>query len=447
MQFIDQMDGCIPSPSLFRDAVANYKVEITSGLIVRFVNLDNAATTPPFQCVEEAVLDFMSGYGSVHRGAGAKSRVSTDAYEHARKQILSHVGAPPGSYLVFTGNTTGAMCAAAHYLSFIAGNIMVSSIEHSSSWLPFVVSEGRRTCEYSASDDAIFSAGSRRVHRYALDFRGDFDLAEIRRQLTHGQVKAVVVTASSNITGYIPDIRAIAAMAHAHGAYVVLDACQYIPHHHVDMVALGVDFLAASGHKFYAPYGGGFLVAPKMLLDSVVPYQMGGGNLPYISSDGDPMRQPTQAAHDPGTPNALGAITMAAALDKLASIGYASIEAQEHELTRMAWEGLRALPKIKTLVPSRHLNTVVPFVVDGVPSKEVARRLNDDFGIGIRAGSFCTYEYIRQVLGITDDSDIVAAVRAGDMSKVPAVCRASVGLQNSEEDVTRFLAAMKEIAS
>jgi selenocysteine lyase/cysteine desulfurase len=109
------MEERINQKQLFSDEIQNYKIDTKKLGKVRYVNLDNAATVPPFKSVQKKVNDYLISYGSVHRGAGIKSQISTDIYENSRNVIKRFVGAPKDAYVLFTGNTTGAMNAAAYY--------------------------------------------------------------------------------------------------------------------------------------------------------------------------------------------------------------------------------------------------------------------------------------------------------------------------------------------
>lgn len=436
--------------NIFSTAILNYKIDTIRRGHARYVNLDNAATTPPLLAVEKAVSDFIQSYGSVHRGAGAKSRLSTQSYERARETIKQCVNAPKGSYVILTGNTTGAMNMAAHFFSQLEGKIAVSPIEHSSSWLPWVVAEGQKAIgdkqvplsELSTLHSTVQELGHRQVLKYAINDKWEFDLNSIEQVLSNNQIKALVVTASSNLTGYTPEIRPISELAHKHGALLVLDACQYIQHHPLDMEALGIDLMAASGHKFYAPYGGGFLIGPKYFFDCFLPYQIGGGNLPYITQDGTFLRYLNEQAHDPGTPNSIGAISMAAALTELKSIGLKNVEQHERSLALKAYRGLAANSAIQLHVTSSQLTTVLPFTVRGVHCRTFADELNKQFGIGVRAGSFCVYDAIRQLLRIEDETPIIDAVKQGDQAGIPGIIRASFGLCNTENDVELLIDAV-----
>ncbi len=438
---------------LFSKDVLHYQVETKQLGKVDYVNLDNAATTPPLITVQQGVDDYLKTYGSVHRGAGTKSKISTDVYEQTRQTIKEFVGAPENFYVLFSGNTTGAMNTAAYFFSFLDGKVAVSEIEHSSSWLPWVKTEGEKSLGAGRVDfqhvpetqERIQEEGRKTVLRYPLNNEGEFDLAGIEEMLKTNKIKAFVLTASSNLTGYRPDIRKIGELVHKYGAYYIVDACQFLQHHKIDMMEMGIDFLAASGHKFYAPYGGGFLIGPKNFLDEFLPYQIGGGNLPYITKEGVFLRYKNQLAHDPGTPNAVGAVSMAIAFNQLKAMGIDKIEAYESGLARRAYEAMKKNKKVRLFVRDNHLSTVIPFVIVDQDSRAVAERLNKEFGIGVRAGSFCVYDVVRNLLEIKDESKIVEAVNHGDTSLIPGIIRASFALCNTNADVDRLIQAINFI--
>ena len=440
---------------LFSDDIANYQVQSKVLGKVKYVNLDNAATTPPFLSVQKAVKEYLTLYGSVHRGAGTKSILSTEIYEQTREDIKTFVSAPEDSYVIYSSNTTGAIGNLAYFFSFLDGKVAVSEIEHSSSWLPWVKAEGERSFgnvrvnieDIAKSQENIQVEGRKMVIKYPLNNQGEFDLDGIETLLKTEKIKAFILTASSNVTGYCPDIKKIGSLVHKYGALFVVDACQFIQHHQVNMLDMGIDFLVASGHKFYAPYGGGFVVGPRDFFDVFLPYQIGGGNLPYITKEGEFLRYKNQLAHDPGTPNAVGAVAMAVALNQLKAIGINNIEKRETDLAKRAYNSLKVNKNVHLLVKENHLSTILLFTIEGHDSGEVARRLNDEFGIGVRAGSFCAYDMMRKLLNITDESEIVNAIRIGDLSLIPNAVRASISICNTPDDIDRFIYAIKQIAS
>ena len=440
---------------LFSKRIQNFGVKVSSGETLRYVNLDNAATVPPFKKVEEDVETYLESYGSVHRGSGIKSKVSTDVYEDSRRVIKNFVNAKKDDYVLFTGNTTGAMNSAAHFFSFLSGKVAVSAIEHSSSWLPWIKAEGiKKLGEKQVSIDEvedlaqeIQKLGREQVVQYGVNDDFEFDLESIEQVFKENDIKVFVLTASSNATGYCPDIKAIGEIVHKYGAFFVVDGCQFIQHHKTDMQEMGIDFLAASGHKFYAPYGGGFLVGPKDFFDRFISYEIGGGNLPYITKDGEFLRYKNQLAHDPGTPNAVGAVAMASAITKLEEIGIENVNKYETSLTKKAFDALSKNPKVELYVSKKHLNTVIPFNIKGELPQQIAQKLNDDFGIGVRAGSFCVYNVVRHLLKIEDDATIVEDVKLGKANAVPGFIRASFSLCNTDEDVDKFIDAINLITN
>ncbi|PIW90944.1 MAG: hypothetical protein COZ91_03095 [Candidatus Nealsonbacteria bacterium CG_4_8_14_3_um_filter_39_7] len=181
----------IDPEKLFSKESLCYQVETDRLGKVSYVNIDNAATTPPFISVQNGVNDYLKTYGSVHRGAGTKSKISTDIYEQTRQVIKNFVGAPENFYVLFSGNTTGAMNNVAYFFSFLDGKVAVSEIEHSSSWLPWIKAEGERSLGANRVDFAhvhetqekIQEAGREMVLRYPLNSEGEFDLAGIEEML------------------------------------------------------------------------------------------------------------------------------------------------------------------------------------------------------------------------------------------------------------------------
>lgn len=444
----------INSQKLFSRDTQNFSVKTKNFGHVRYVNLDNAATTPCFFEVEKQLKKFLTTYGSVHRGAGEKSKISTTQYENAREIIKKFVNAPADSYVLFTNNTTGAVNTAAHFFSFLKGKVAVSEIEHSSSFLPWIKAEGIKKlgatpvsslAKMAKVNTQIQKLGGKNVVVYSLDKNLQFNIQDIENVLKNNNIKVFVLTAASNVTGYCPDIKKIGRIVHKYGVYYLVDACQFVQHHKLDMREMGIDFLAASGHKFYAPFGGGFLIGPKKFLDKFLPYQIGGGNLPYITETGEFLRYENQLAHDPGTPNAVAAITMATAMKVLGKIGLPNVEKYEKNLARKIFAHLRSKKEVELYVDSSTLNTVIPFNIKDIPASVVADRVNAEYGVGVRAGSFCSYKFIRKLLNIKDERAIISAVKRGDKSKIPSLIRVSVGLCNCLADVKRFNKALDEI--
>ncbi len=438
----------IKTKDLFAKRLLKFTVPSSRYGSVPYVNLDNAATTPPFAEVMLLADQFMCSYDSVHRGSGYKSNYTSSLFDESRAIIKKFVNAPSDSQVVFTGNTTGAMNLIATLMAQENGYIMYSNLEHSSSRLPFVIQEGLRRTG-SRELDAVQTAGLDGVLQYTIDPKtGGVNLEDFTQAFrSKGKIKAVVLTASSNLTGAIPNIKAIARKAHSMGAWLILDACQYLQHHALDMQALGADFVCASGHKFYAPYGEGFLVGPAVFFNQHVPYRIGGGNLPWIDRNGRFVMLHQELTQDAGTPNALGAVAMGKALCILRDLELSEVEKYERSLTSSLLEGIRSLEHLE-IFSSSEASSLVTFRHRKIASEEIASMLNEEYGIGVRAGQFCTYEAIRQLCGIDEEEDrrLVDGIIAhsGDFKR-PSLVRASVGLCNTQNDVDRLLEALTEL--
>ncbi|HAG99216.1 MAG TPA: aminotransferase, partial [Ktedonobacter sp.] len=243
---------------------ARTEVPLFDGKRVRYVNLDSAASTPPLVKVRQAVEDFLPWYSSVHRGAGYKSRLSTYLYEHAREVVMRFSNANPATHVVvFVRNTTEALNLLSHRIVLEAGELILTTrLEHHSNLLPWY------RCPYELAE---------------LTPDGSIDMEDLEQRLKKhkGKVRLVTVSAASNVTGILPDIRRIARLAHAHGALIAVDAAQLLPHRSFAMGAVSdperIDLMAFSGHKLYAPYGSGALVMPATLFADGEPMLVGGG--------------------------------------------------------------------------------------------------------------------------------------------------------------------------
>ncbi|OMQ15973.1 hypothetical protein A7K94_0205740 [Modestobacter sp. VKM Ac-2676] len=226
----------------------------------RHVDLDAAATTPASAGVVRAVQDFLPWYASVHRGAGAKSQFTSARYEQARESLVRFVGADPATHVaLFPGNTTAGLNLIAFRLGLTRDDVVVTTaVEHHANLLPW-----RRHA---------------RVRIVDVDRSGTFDVDAVVTALDERPTPRVLaVSGASNVTGWMPDLAGIAAAARARGVLVVVDGAQLVPHRPVDMAALGIDALAWSGHKMFAPFGAGGLVVDRRLLADGEPSSSGVG--------------------------------------------------------------------------------------------------------------------------------------------------------------------------
>lgn len=454
----------------FAENTLNYQVTLLGGRSVRYVNLDNAATTTPFLRVTKELGRELWEYGSVHRGAGEKSKISTKRYEEARRTVRGFVNGKSDDYVVFTSNTTIGMNQLAYFFAYVKGKVMVSDIEHSSSYLPWVFQEGlKRTPEQVSLEDVltgknqdlndkILERGQKQVIKYKTNEDFSFDLGDIGRILSEQRlkgederVKVLIVTGASNVTGYKPPLKELADMAHKYNAMIVVDGCQLLQHEKVGMQKQGLDFVVFSGHKMYAPFGGGAIVGNKKILDAFWPYQMGGGNFPYITNEGGVIRDKKEGAHEPGSPNFAGARAIHHAIKEFEKIGLGRIAWYEHKLVEYAFNELQKIDKVKLYVKRNPKGTfdrsLITFNIQGFSPDMVANVLNNFYGIGVRAGSYCVYEFSRRINNITaeEDKKIAEKVRKGIKDEIPGSVRASFSIYNNIEDADRLILGVKEM--
>ncbi len=399
-------------------------VPTLSGDRVEYANLDHAASTPAFDRVVRAVEAATRTYSSVHRGTGWLSRVTSAHHEAAREEVARFVGARPGDAVVFTRNTTDAVNLLARSLPRDTSVIVFAS-EHHATLLPWSPRDTVRLPVPASVRDAevlletalaALPPGTARRPRSAL----------------------VVLTAASNVTGEIWPVERLTAVARRHGARVLLDAAQYAAHRTIDLGALGVDWVAFSGHKVHAPFGTGALAGRVDWLDAAAPYLAGGGATAAVTERG--IRWVTgPARHEAGSPNVLGAVALAAACATIRE-HRAAIEEHEERLGRRLVEELRGIPGVTTysLFGNDHdRGPVVTFTVDGLDSQLVAAALSAEHGIGVRAGKFCAHLLVDELL---EDGPGAGSAHA-------TAVRVSAGLATTAEHVERLLAAVAVLAA
>jgi selenocysteine lyase/cysteine desulfurase len=407
------------------------QVPLLGGGRIRYVNFDNAASTPPFHAALDAVNGLAPWYSNVHRGAGFKSRLSTWAYETARADVEQHLGLErEASVVLFTRNTSEAINMVASRYAFAPGAVVLTtSMEHHSNELPWrrvaeVVHVGLTPCGAVDEDDL-----AQKLERY------------------QGRVALLAVTGASNVTGLLNPVHTWAEWAHAVGARILVDAAQLAPHRPIDLGHSGephhLDFLAFSGHKFYAPFGAGVLVGPRDCFAEGEPYQVGGGTVDLVA-EGSVSWTGLPAREEAGTPCIMGAVALGAALRTCNQIGWRRIMAHEAELTTLALQQLGAIPGLTIYGGAgRPRVGVIAFNLAGIPHGLVAGILSQEWGIGTRSGCFCAHSYIRHLLRLDERWSDPARLRA--VEPMPGAVRISFGVYNTCDEVLRLGEALRSI--
>ncbi|MFI6806145.1 aminotransferase class V-fold PLP-dependent enzyme [Streptomyces luteogriseus] len=423
---------CAPLPVLGRDVT----VPLVTGGEVTYAALDYAASAPALQRVWDDVAAYAPYYGSVHRGAGYLSQLSTDLFENARRTVAEFLDCREGDQIVFTRSTTDSLNLLAAALPADC-RVFVFETEHHASLLPW---RGARVTYLDAP----------RSPREAVE--------TLERALADRDPYGptlVCVTGASNVTGELWPVRELAAAAHAHGARIVLDAAQLAPHHEVSVADLDVDWVAFSGHKLYAPFGSGVLAGRADWLRAAEPYLAGGGASRKVGrrEDGgvDVEWHDSAARHEAGSPNVIGAYALASACKALTEAGFDTLVAREQYLVRTVREGLADVPQVRFLSlfgDDAPRVGVLSFVVEGWNSSHFAAALSAEYGIGVRDGLFCAHPLLRTLLG----SDPQAQGECGSPEAAPGekslnAIRVSFGAGTPDEHVERFVRAVKELVA
>jgi selenocysteine lyase/cysteine desulfurase len=230
---------------------------------------------------------------------------------------------------------------------------------------------------------------------------------------------------------------------------VVVDAAQLAPHRPIDMTALGVDALALSGHKMYAPYGSGALIAPRRLFEIGEPFLVGGGAVKAVSFD-DVVWADAPDREEAGSPNVLGAIALAAATNELRADGWSDLLRHERALTVALDRELATVPGLQRYGPvGEERLPVAAFNIDGVPHGLLAARLAAEHGIGVRNGCFCAHPYMSRLLSLSEEQvwQFHRDVQRHQHHQIPGAVRASANRGTSLADIAALGAALRDIAA
>lgn len=380
----------------------------------KLVFLDSAASAQKPECVIEAEANcYRSAYANIHRGVYQLSETATTNFEATREKARSFLNAKSVKEIIFTrGATEGVNIAALSYgRKFLSAGdeVLVSVLEHHSNFVPW-----QFLCEEKAAKFVVSG----------LNVRQTFCPKDFISKLS-AKTKVVALTMLSNALGVkVPVAEMIAEVRkRAPGAVVLLDAAQAVAHQTIDVQALGADFLVFSGHKLYGPSGTGVLWGREELLAAMPPVFGGGDMISSVTIEKTELND-LPYKFEAGTPNIAGIIALASALDYLSTLGLDKISAHEQQLVNLLEEELYSIKGVNVLGPRGEHHALIAFTVDGIHPHDLSQFL-DSKDIAVRAGHHCAQPLLK-ALGIN------------------ASTRASFGVYNSEEDVARFSAALKE---
>lgn len=374
------------------------------------VYLDNAATTQKPTVVLEALRSYYeTDNANVHRGVHTLAERATSQYEASRQLVADFIKAKSSKEVIFTRGTTTSLNWVARFAEQVltAGDeVLVSVMEHHANIIPW-----QQVCQ---------KTGAKLVYAYLK--HGQLDMTDLAQKLTP-KTKFVSLAHVSNVLGCINPIKEIAKLAHAKGAYLVVDGAQSVPHLPIDVQELDCDFFAFSAHKMYGPTGLGILYGKEELLHQMEPIEFGGEMIDFVYEQSATWKG-LPWKFEAGTPHIAGAIGLAAAVSYLQDIGMTEVQAHEADLVAYILPKLRAIEGTTLYGPEQPENRagVIAFNLDGLHPHDLATALDYE-GVAVRAGHHCAQPLLSYL-------------------NVSATVRASFSLYNTREDCDRLVDAI-----
>ncbi|AWS42457.1 cysteine desulfurase [Streptosporangium sp. 'caverna'] len=395
--------------------------ELPGGRPLVYLDSGNSAQKPT-QVIEVMRDHLAMHYSNVGRALHALGAESTEAYETARDKVAAFIGAPSRDEIIFTKNASEAL----NLVAYAFGNpitedprfrlapgdeIVISEMEHHSNIVPWQMLAQRTGV---------------RLRWFSVTDEGRLDLSNLE-ELVNERTKMVSIVHQSNVLGTINPVAQVLARVREVGALMMLDASQSVPHHSVDVAALGVDFLAFTGHKVVGPSGIGVLWGRGELLDAMPPFMGGGEMIEAVWMDRSTYA-PAPHKFEAGTPPIVEAIGLGAAVDYLSEIGMDAIAHHEHELTGYALDALGEIPGLKVIGPKslEQRGATVSFTLEGIHPHDVGQILDDNFGVAVRVGHHCARPL---------------HLRFG----IPATTRASLYLYNTPAEIDALVRGLHHV--
>ena len=367
------------------------------------VYLDNGATTQKPKIVVDTIANYYKEYNSnIHRGVHTLSQMATNEFEQAREVIQKFIGAAKKEEVIITSGTTegiNLVASAWGRANVKAGDeIVISAMEHHSNIVPW-----QMICE---EREAVLKV-------IPMDENGELILNQLD-ELINPKTKLVAVSHVSNSLGTVNDIERIIDRAHSLGALVLIDGAQSVSHGPISVVDLDADFYVFSGHKLFGPTGIGVLYGKETILNDMPPYKGGGDMIKSVSFEKTTFNE-IPHKFEAGTPNIVGGIGLAKAIEYIQQIGFDFIQEQEEKLKIAATGMLNSIEGVRIIGQAAKKESVISFTIDGLHPFDVGTIL-DQLGIAVRTGHHCTQSVM-------------------DFFGIPGTIRASFAFYNNMEDI------------
>ncbi|WP_437889056.1 cysteine desulfurase SufS [Phytobacter sp. V91] len=388
-------------------------------LLTREVNgvplayLDSAASAQkPNQVIDAEAEFYRHGYAAVHRGIHTLSAEATQRMEKVREQVAGFLNARSAEELVFVrGTTEGINLVANSWGGSQVGagdNIIISAMEHHANIVPW-----QMLCERTGAELRVIP----------LNQDGTLQ-QDALPGLIDGRTRLLAITQVSNVLGTENPVADMIALAHQHGVKVLVDGAQAVMHHQVDVQAMDCDFYLFSGHKLYGPTGIGVLYVKENILQAMPPWEGGGAMIATVSLTEGTTYAKAPWRFEAGSPNTGGIIGLGAAIDYVSALGMDNIARYEQSLMDYALQALAGVPDLTLYGPAQRLG-VIAFNLGKHHAYDVGSFL-DNYGVAVRTGHHCAMPLMA-------------------FYNVPAMCRASLVMYNTQEEVDRLVAGLKRI--
>jgi len=404
-----------------------YKIREDFPILKRKINnypliyFDNAATSQKPRQVIEAIKNFYENHNAnVHRAIHTLSQEASELYENAHEEVARFINASGMEEIIFVRGTTEAINLVAYAWGLHnlkkSDEVLVSLMEHHSNIVPW---------------ELLSKINGFNVKYVNVNSDGTLNYEDFENKISN-KTKIVCVSHVSNVSGVVNDVERLAKVAHEHGALILVDGAQSVPHLTVDVKNLDVDFLAFSGHKMLGPTGIGVLYGKREILEKMEPFHGGGEMIREVSFNPTTKRcfitwNDLPWKFEAGTPNIGGGIGLMEAVKYLKKIGMENVQSHECMLTKYALQHMQEFQKIRIYGPKDASVKcgIIPFGVDDLSSHDVALFL-DNYGIMVRSGFHC-------------------AQPLHEIFKLKSSARVSFYVYNVCEEIDRFIEVLKEI--
>ena len=379
----------------------------------RLIYLDNASTTQkPSSVINEIQNYYESTNSNIHRGVHHLSQKATEKYEDSRKIVQKFIGAKSSKEIIFVRGATEAVNLVANsYVKPLLSegdNIIISQMEHHANIVPWQLITKEKKAE---------------IRVVPINEAGEL-LVEDMDDLIDENTRFISLNHVSNSLGTVNPVNKLIQKAHQNDIRIMIDGAQAVQHMKVNVSELDVDFYCFSGHKMYGPTGIGILYGKKEILEKMEPYQGGGDMIKSVTFE-KTIYNDVPHIFEAGTPNIVGAIGLAKAIEFIENITIEKIEKHEMDLLNYATEKINSIEGVEIVGNAENKASVISFVMRDIHPHDIGT-IMDNLGIAIRAGHHCTQPIM-------------------DFYNIPATARASFAIYNTEEDVDKLVEGIQKV--